>query len=142
MIPAQDIVNAFLDHNLRVDEIRQGETVSNWMFEVSISPLALSSEQFDDNLACGGPCADAPPRYGIWVYATSSDAQRVYQEVVQDLPNLLVSYPAAYQWRWYAATYTDNGQVASYNVQTHGRCLLLGANAGSQYTHIMQQYCV
>ena len=139
---AQDIVDAFVAHGLRTDEVGFGESVSNWMFGISILPLALSSAQFEDNLGCGGPCADTPPRYGVWVYATSSNTRTVYQEVVQDLPNLLVSYPAAYQWRWYAAIYADNGQVASYNVQMHGRCLLLGANANSQYTHIMQQYCI
>ncbi len=86
-----------------------------------------SSVTWSDISSCTGPCD--PINYGLWAYGSAADTQTAYNQVSNEMLALTPTGQTYYP--------TDPSQMV-----TAGRCLLLGADARSQYAHVIQQYCV
>ena len=128
------------------DIVRHMQTVDNtvaiestdktiWTFSHDnyfIDVHATSSVQFT---ACPLQCADTF-HFGLWVYASSQEAQSAWRQVAVDSQNCTDTSPAS------SGMYVSCGPNTTEAEYAHGRCLLLNANDTSVYGQIVTHYCV
>jgi hypothetical protein len=126
---ATDIIDDFEAAGLSISSVQYGETIYAWTSDnYTTTPFAQSSATFTSAYSCNGPCD--PANYGVWVYNNSTDARTAYTEVLQDMQQPSTPYGPTY---W---------PTSPSGALVHGRCLMLGADANSQFAQVMTQNCM
>ncbi len=120
----RDLQAAHLPEN-SLDFILHGQSIYAWSQNTyPTSDHFQSSATWSDASGCSGACD--PASLGIWVYASAQDAMHTSIEVLQDEK---IYGPVLMTGR-------------TPGIVVHGRCLLLGTDAQSQYAHVIQTECV
>ena len=118
---ATDLVKDFQAAHLKFLSLHYGNSINEWDAAYSVPVAFTSSATFSDITGCTGACT--PGQVGLWVYATTEEANSAYQEMVNTTP-------------------INGGGYLGIPVATvHGRCLLLGSYPSSTYVKIMITKC-
>lgn len=119
---ASDLVKDFEASHLNLVAIIYGQSINQWTSNLYNVPVSYtSSATFGDITGCTGGCS--PGQIGLWVYATTADANSAYQHMVNTTP------------------INGGGYLGVPNATVHGRCLLLGADSASPYINIVMNKC-
>jgi hypothetical protein len=118
---AADLVKDFQAAHLKLWYVHYGTSISQWDADYTIPVTYTSSVTFGDITDCTGACT--PGQIGLWVYATTADANSAYQDMVNTTP-------------------INGGGYLGIPVATvHGRCLLLGPGHSSTYVEVVKHKC-
>ncbi len=118
---ASDLVKDFQAAHLKLWYDHYGTSISQWDADYTVPVTYTSSATFGDITDCTGACT--PGQVGLWVYATTADANSAYQDMVN------------------TTSINGGGYLGIPVVTVHGRCLLLVPGHSSTYVEVVIHKC-